>query len=461
MHTINLNIVKKYLFPFIISSMVFLIALNHGIYYVALIPGLFFLAVALYSPLIAYLIYVFFFFHPLIAFSRILTGGVALASFVLYLLVEKKQLVIDSAFWLLFAYLVVFFLSGIMNGSFLGNEEAIIVLLLRVFNIFMYMFVLNIINSKEKLRAVINSFIIFAVLQSFIIFFVYFFKLSVFGENAIRMHVFRSRGSQRDVIEGAMMLFYVLPFMFGLSLHAHNIRWKRNLLLMVPFVVLALCLSISRGYFISLVILLFVLFFYNVNVRNLKYFTFIIIFIGIFLLVGKSQVIERTIGLIHIGNYNIWSEATTSIHLKTINYQAFGELFKEYPIFGIGPGNFQTKTLEHNIENAGKNTNVENIFMHTALESGTIGLISYLILLLYTWKSLVKSQKIAQEYNDLEMLYYIRSLKYAFGLGILGLQASSVIFAFPVVVSIGLTGAIKRIVSSSTQIKKNKNQSSE
>jgi len=456
MHIINYKIVKN-LFFFFISIVVFIIALNHGIYYFAIIPGLFFLVVALLSPLIAYLIHVFFFFHPLIAFARTITGGVALISFVLYWLVEKKQLIIDFTFWILLTYFVAFSLSGIMNGSFLGNAESKGIFLIRIFHIFMYLLMLNIINSKERLRTVINAFIFFAVLQSFIVIFEYFFQLSVFGESAIRMEVFRPEGTQRDLPEGAMMLFYVIPFMIVAS-HAHNIRWKRIVLLLAPVVMLALCLSSSRAYFISLITFILVFLFYNMNIRNLKYFILGIFFIAPFMLAGKSQVIERTVGLLNFGNLTIFDEATTSVNLRYINYQAFGLLFKEYPIFGIGPGNFYAKALEHNIANAGKNSDVQNIFMHIALESGTIGLIIYILLLLYTWKSLVKSQKIVQEYNDFVMLSYIRSLKYAFVLTVLGLQGAGASFAFPVVISIGLSGAIKRIVFFGKQSKNAKSQ---
>lgn len=453
MHIINLNKAKN-IFPFIISIVVFRIALNHGIYYVALIPGLFLLAVALYSPFIAYLIHVFFFFHPLIGLSRTITGCVALVSFVLYLLVEKKKLIIDINFSLLLAYAVVFFLSGIMNGSLLGHEESTFVFLIRIFQIFMYMLMLNIINNKEKLRTVINSMIFFAVMQSFIAIIQYFLNIGS------KMEDYRPPGTTQDVPEMAMMLFFVIPFMIGVTSHTHTIRWKRTVFLMTTPVMFAIFLAASRAYFISLVIFSLVFFFYNMNVRYLKYFTLVIIFIGFFILAGHNKVIERTIGILKVGNLNIMTEATTSVNLRFISYQIFGELIKKYPIFGIGPANFYTKALEHDLKPPGKGFGVHNIFMNVALESGTIGLISYIILLLYTWKSIVKSQKIVQEYNDLEMLYYIRSLKYAFGMGIIGLQASGTSFAFPIVTSIGLSGVIKRIVSSSTKIKKNKSQSS-
>jgi hypothetical protein len=443
MHIVSLNIVKNY-FPFFIAALMFLITLNLGIYYAAIIPGLIFLAAALYSPFIAYLTHVFFFYHPLFPFSRTLSGGVALVSFTVFFLIEKKKIILDVTFYLLLAYAGIFSLSGLINGSFLSQEESTFVLFIRFFNVFIYLLVINVISTKNKLRAIINFTIIFAVIQSFLVFAQYLLN---FG---LSMEYYRPSGSIKDLPETCMMLFFVVPFMIGVTSKTHTIKWKRTVLIMTPFVMLALCITISRAYFISLIILLLIFLFHHVNVRKLGYYTLAIVFVGFFVVAGNSQVIKRSMGLLEIGNLGIWNEATTSMHQRYLSYINFGKVFKAFPIFGIGPGNFYTKSLELGLEPATTESGVNNPFMNLALESGAIGLVLYIIILLYTWKSLVKSQRIAQECNDLEMLYYIRSLKYAFGMGIFALQASGISFGFPIVMSIGLSGAIKQIVSFTT-----------
>ncbi len=63
-----------------------------------------------------------------------------------------------------------------------------------------------------------------------------------------------------------------------------------------------------------------------------------------------------------------------------------------------------------------------------------------------TWKNLNKSEIIAIKIDDVEMLYYIKALKYAYVLSILALQTMNGYFVFPIVMSIGLSGAINKIL---------------
>jgi O-antigen ligase len=190
------------------------------------------------------------------------------------------------------------------------------------------------------------------------------------------------------------MGFAAAVFFFSIM----NDRERRSLLLNI--ILFSLCLvimllSFSRGgiYFVGIIMCLYFLF----NWRSVKsYFLFLLL--APFAMLAYYYVSEKTHGLIE----QRYEQEGSSGRDKLV--KAGWTLFKEEPLVGVGPANFNTEVTEKDLYS--QQSGAHNEFIRVAAEDGILGIVTYWSFFIVTFIKIYKRSKIPREYGIYFLLFF-------------------------------------------------------
>ncbi|HXL58022.1 MAG TPA: O-antigen ligase family protein [Chitinophagaceae bacterium] len=177
-----------------------------------------------------------------------------------------------------------------------------------------------------------------------------------------------------------------------------NDRERRNLLLNLIFFSLGLVimlLSFSRGgiYFVGIIMCLYFLF----NRTSIKsYFLFLLVVP--FALLAYYYASEKTHGLIE----DRYEQEGSSGRDQLV--KAGWALFKQEPLVGVGPANFNTEIDKRNLY--GVQSGAHNEFIRVAAEDGILGMVTYWSFFIITFFTIFKRSKLRREYGIYFLIFF-------------------------------------------------------
>jgi O-antigen ligase len=190
------------------------------------------------------------------------------------------------------------------------------------------------------------------------------------------------------------MGFAATVFFFSIM----NDRERRSLLInliLFSLTLIIMLLSFSRGgiYFVGIIMCLYFVFNWN-SFKN--YFLFLLIVPAG--LLAYYYVREKTHGLIE----QRYEQQGSSGRDRLV--EAGLILFKEYPLVGIGPGNFNTTVTDQNLYFT--ESGVHNEFIRVASEDGILGIVTYWSFFAIAFIQIFKRSKIKREYGIYFLVFF-------------------------------------------------------
>lgn len=409
-----------------------------------------FIAIALFfNPFAAFLTYVFFYYHPLIMYAPSVSGALAIFSISTHFLLTKRKMIVDMTAFLMTILAVAVFLSAMLNDTLPGNSTKVLVH--AVFGVPFYIFMSNLIDSREKLKKVLFFFIFLGVLQSFFGCIEFFFNVDLFNMGKKSDEILlagsttvRPTGSVSDPNIYALFLLFTVPITIGAAVSAGRTAAKAGLFALALFIVFGILIGYTRSVYLGLLIIFLVFALNNFTSRNTAFFLGMILLIAVALSFQGGHIIKRFGTLKQVGELSVAGAEITSIAGRYRQYKLFYGLIRRQPLLGIGAGNFYDRTYARH-RHAKPGEEVANVFMNIALDSGLIGLSAYIAVLLIAGKNLLLVERRLRKTSDAESMIHIRSLKYAFAGCLISAQAISGNFLFPLSMTIGLASAARKI----------------
>jgi O-antigen ligase len=191
-----------------------------------------------------------------------------------------------------------------------------------------------------------------------------------------------------------LAMFLVIPFLIGLffTRREKEMKKKRVYVSGLALIGLSLLYTFSYGAWLALVIALFIVFWLEYSKKERKRYFTILILIFVILISLASAYKYRSIA--NMGE-------RSSLASRFAIWKSAGLMIENNPLFGIGPGNFQEKYLEYQkyfppyLEWSAPQPH--NIFLAFWLDSGLLGLIGFIILLIYFFRDNKKAIKIDRD----------------------------------------------------------------
>ncbi|MEI6747947.1 MAG: O-antigen ligase family protein [Bacteroidales bacterium] len=225
---------------------------------------------------------------------------------------------------------------------------------------------------------------------------------------------------------GAILAFFI-PVMFGFGFDKSSSKNIRTLALVFSGILLiALFLSYSRAAWLSLVLTFVVYLVILLRIRFRWIITFVVLFLAVFF-TFKFEILDRleknkqesSANIIeHIQSIsNISSDAS---NLERVNrWQAALRLFDERPVFGWGPGTYQfeyapyQRSKEKTIisTNAGDMGNAHSEYIGPLAESGLLGMLTFLAIIVLIIRSGIRSYRRAER-KDVKILSLVTVLSF-------------------------------------------------
>ncbi|MCX6762755.1 MAG: O-antigen ligase family protein [Candidatus Moranbacteria bacterium] len=195
-----------------------------------------------------------------------------------------------------------------------------------------------------------------------------------------------------------LAMFLAVPFLIGLffSLRERNVNKKRLYVLSLVLTGLILYYTLSYGAWLAIAVALIVIFWLKYRKKEQK--KYLVIFAMILLVALAWASVYKYKSIANLGE-------RSSLASREMIWKSAGLMIENNPIFGIGPGNFQEKYLEYQkyfppyLEWSVPQPH--NIFLAFWLESGLVGLISFLILLFYFFRD---NKKAIQANHEISIL---------------------------------------------------------
>ena len=222
------------------------------------------------------------------------------------------------------------------------------------------------------------------------------------GYTAVQM-LFRSEkfgfmalGFQDDIHAFAGQMLIGAIGIFGYLYSIKNHGWRLILALgIVPLCWWALFLSKSKASFVLavLVLLLFIIIWFFRHTKNFKKIAlFFIFFFTVFLLFGlfnsQAWITLITSALQLLGVHDL-EAFNLKLSYRPEVYVAGLKMFSLFPFFGMGQGEYYRQAANHDLTGSyflsiqQNGENGHNYFLHTLVETGTIGGIVFLVMLLH------------------------------------------------------------------------------
>lgn len=232
----------------------------------------------------------------------------------------------------------------------------------------------------------------------------------------------------------AFVLIYLLYLLFN--------KKENNILIILTYILntIALGLSYSRSGILISIICLFVLLLYFIKMKKYIYILFVPLTISIFLILPGEKYVFSSIYSVSYNkicrflnievkeNEDKYDQVETGNDYSVISREAFMDVAKKViknrPITGIGIGNYTYIYDNQNVNNYLKNDKIDyyylyphNMYYQLGAEIGVIGLISFMLMIIYN----LVSRKNIYAYLLLfailascvtETLFYIKDISY-------------------------------------------------
>ena len=255
--------------------------------------------------------------------------------------------------------------------------------------VMLYFIVVEVINNKKRMRNMLIVILIsavFMIMDSFVQYFSGYDFLRHYSKEGYYLKAsFSSHNGFGGWLVVLIPLFLCLPFWTGLKTMYQRIG------LGIVGILLLICLfaTYSRGAWLGLFLGLgFILFYSTLKIKKIKYKILIIIFllvslIGLFFIVPFT-IKERLASIPNVqegyglNRINAWQEAFNII--------------EDYPLFGSGLNTYSFIGRRYKIFEGG-GIYPHNSFLHMAAETGVVGLICFIWLLIELFKSGIRFLK--------------------------------------------------------------------
>jgi oligosaccharide repeat unit polymerase len=260
------------------------------------------------------------------------------------------------------------------------------------------------INKTRKIRLVLTyvSFFVFILFLSIMSYYGLFFK-EILG---FKFLMWGRLSADMYPIGCAALCLLISCILLILLLFKLDVLKQYKIILFVMYVIsiIALFLTGSRGYYISGFITYFLIFsFYYYKTRSVKILvgfilTFFVIISGIFLTnVSLQERIQKT-------SLTADESITTRFEL----YHVALLIFKDHPIFGVGPSNGgrQFKYFQIASEKLTEYGHLHSIYLNILADFGIIGFILFILIIICLFRRLIQVYK---EQNSLLALALIFS----------------------------------------------------
>ena len=277
--------------------------------------------------------------------------------------------------------IVSYLLSAFYNGF--GSES--IYVILKLFLAYVFAIVVIDFVNDEGYKPLLNSFVYFSLFLSAI----YFFQLITSYSEIMAIEDSAWRNGEFDKIAATMghknllssIQFLMLPiliYVFSIAKKAYKILS----VIAIVFIILIFLQTQTRAALFALVI--FGISLFILNNKKLTKKTFIVFFAASLIFLSSGYVIMKYTNRYDalVGEINRTLDFTSSARYKL--YKSSFDLISEYPIFGVGPGNWSVDVWEYGLYEGtlGKSfaQRPHNDFLWVFAEGGFIAGIAYLLL---------------------------------------------------------------------------------
>ena len=319
----------------------------------------------------------------------------------LYILIKNRELQFLKSKTLYL--LLIIWCALLINLIFSLNIESSYSRALGFIRFVILVFAIKYILNKELnfKKYIFISWSILFLIVTFDIFFEYIFGFNTLGFKSY-MH-----GRVASFLNDELKIgnFYNGFVLIALSLIYYKFK-KINLLLisLLVFIIISLLIG-ERSNFIKCVFMLFIfLLVFKMNIYNIKIAgSVIILSIIVFFLFQNNAIKERYINTTFHSSDKIIQNLNINTYLKNSKYGAHYNtafnMFKNYPIFGVGLKNFRDESRKNIYENPSyfytsfrQNTHPHQVHLELLAETGLVGYLTFFICFFIFLKGSIKNQ---------------------------------------------------------------------
>ena len=330
----------------------------------------------------------------------------SLSGIILLMVISKKEF----KFFFLNRYSIIFFslcfyliiLSLLSANIFLSLENSLFYFRFGVFAIAIWHSVLNNNNFTKYFNYSLVAVISFVIIDSYFQFIFGFNSLGFSYDSETNLRLSGVFGEELILGGFLVRLLPILLFLFFLEKEKQKLNYKFNyyyVLLLLVLVDILIYLSGERSAFFMLIVLSVLLI---ACLKNLKKVRIIAIFISLFFIIIQSFIDEKTMKRM----VNQTLEQTRILSSKPVIFSIQHEnlyitsykIFKDYPIFGIGPKMFREickkdkyktfTSLDRSIN--GCSSHPHNNYVQLFVETGLIGALTFIFIYFFIFSVLIK-----------------------------------------------------------------------
>lgn len=333
-----------------------------------------------------------------------------------YLLLRREPLVITPVFQLLLMLSVIYILGAVFSGDFTTSSR-------KLFDFFyegllLYFLLTNVIRTPLMLKRVVWVLLISGALIGGIV--LYQQVTGTFDNNyggfaqvqsdfatgaenlqgaVTQPRLSGSVGEKNRFAQNMLMLVPLGLF----QLWIYRSTWARLLaLLLTGLIIVGGALAFSRGAAVGFVLMILIM----VALRYIKFYQLVMLAVGAFLVLWIFPQYGARLATLNVfadlasSNSNSvapLSGADGAIRGRATDMLSALLIFKDHPLFGVGPGMVQFYTQDYSrelgIRYLTNNPQAHSLFPGVAAESGLLGLICFLLILYIPLRDLVRARK--------------------------------------------------------------------
>lgn len=411
--------------------------LKVGIVFLAFCMGIGFLIFPWYIPLGVFIVVVFImgvFFSPYIGILIFLMGALIHPAQIIGESVAGLHLARNLAFLMLFAWLfhiLVYRDFGMIksrqNWLVLGFGIMLLCSSLRYFDfsfpnfvellklLILYFMVINLVKKPKQVFIIVWFLIFLCLITSVIGVYQYFNNIGLYSPED---KVLRITGTSLDPNDYAMHLVMVFPLLISFFFIARNII-MRLILVMTSILLLSnVIFTFSRGGFVGLGVVIFFSFIILIMQKRIKPIGAMALLFSFILLLSfiPARYWTRMLTILNP------SEASASARLES--WKAGFNMMKDHPIIGVGLGAFPHEyALRASLAADEFKVKIprfaHNSYIQVGAEIGVIGLTFFLLLILFSFRDILRAQRIFREKNEVVLSELCQFL----GVGLMGYAA--------------------------------------
>jgi len=332
--------------------------------------------------------------------------------FIVHVILNKNYRYFSNIFFIIFIiwnfYLIT--ISLFSDFPLLSLESSLFYFRFGVFSMCVYF----LINNNEKfmkffaiaMMAVFTFVIINSVFQ-------YFFLADFFGNKYDGIRLSGIFGEERIL---GSFLSRLTPLFLGLIFFCFRNNYKIILFSLLIFISIDIIVYLSgeRSAFFNLIFFSFILIFLTKTFKRIRVYTLLISIVLIIAVSYQNKPSFDRMVLKTLNQTNILNENPTIFSIQhQVIYSTSLKIYKEYPIFGIGPKNFREfckkekyKTYtkdDHSVD--GCQSHPHNFYLQLLTETGPLGLLPVVfvflgIIFIYLKELYSLSAKRKKTYND-------------------------------------------------------------